>query len=378
MPAQSKSIYKTAAPSLSSGLLLFFLLGGTQALYGPTLQTIGAAFGQSVQSAALLLSVHGLGTLLAALALGVRPFLLGRQRIGVALSILTVGTLLLGFAPFWMVALLGALLIGVGFGILAVRINTIFAAQGSSKSNLINTVFGVGAVLSPLLTQLPHTQGKVVFLLMALLGALLHPLAYRMHDAQPEPAAGQQQTHPSGKLWILFLVLMVVGGGIEASTSLLASHLVAMGQSAAQAATATSLFFLTFTLSRLAAVWISARVSPSSLVAGALTLTLVLLVLACLLPSAWWLLVLCGGGVAVFFPNVFSWLIHTVPGAQHRSGAVMAAALTAGMVFPLVVSQVVAATGGTSLPYVLIVLTALTLMVVLFLRRQVKNATPEP
>lgn len=365
-----------STPEALIGALAFVAMGGVQALYGPSLPGFSHLFGVPISTAGLIISAHGLGTL--AGVLGTVPLAghpLARYRTGSAVTLLAVGALAVGLTTAWPVALLGALIVGVGYGTLTVGLNSLFAVgfgkRGAAMVNLLNALFGIGAVLAPLLVGRASGNVGWPFLVVALGAGLLAPFAFSLDDRVPEPppahqAPGDRRTG----LLAGFLVLLALGVGIEASSSgWNATYLVALGQTPAAAAGFASLFYLVFTAARLAAVPLSLRLPSSTLVGGALALAAVLLLLARVPALAPSVLVTLGGAVALLFPNTFTWLARTLPGARGATAWVIAGALLGGALFPALVGQAVAAFGERVLPNAMLALTVLALILAVWLRR---------
>src|SRR5690606_4582272 len=69
-----------------------------------------------------------------------------------------LGSACLAMAPVWVVVLAAATIVGLGYGMLVVLLNLGFSRsfghQGVSALNLLNAVFGVGAVAGPALLAL--------------------------------------------------------------------------------------------------------------------------------------------------------------------------------------------------------------------------------
>lgn len=356
-----------STPEALVGALAFVLMGGVQALYGPSLPGLSQLFGVPISTAGLVISAHGLGTL--AGVLGTVPLArhpLARYRTGVAVALLAVGALTVGLTTAWPVALLGALTAGLN-SLFAVG----FGKRGAAMVNLLNALFGIGAILGPLLIGRASGHSGWPFLVVALGAGLLAPFAFSLDDRVPEPAAAQQA--PGDRrtgLLVGFLVLLALGVGIEASSSgWNATYLVALGQTPAAAAGFASLFYLVFTVARLAAVPLSLRLPSSTLVGAALLLAAVLLLLAQVPAAAPYVLVTLGGAVALLFPNTFTWLARTLPGTRGGTALVIAGALLGGALFPALVGRAVAAFEERVLPVAMLALTVPALILAVWLRR---------
>ncbi|AFZ69451.1 MFS transporter [Deinococcus peraridilitoris] len=362
------------------GALAFVLMGGVQALYGPSLPGFSQHFGLPVSTVGLVISAHGLGALagvLGTIPLTAHPA--GRYRTGAAVVLLAVGALTLALTTVWPVALLGALTVGMGYGVLTVGLNSLFAVSFGQRSaamvNLLNAVFGMGAILGPLLVGRAGGNVSGPFFIVALGAGLLAPFAFSLDDRLPVPAARQEASIDQGRsLLVGFLVLLALGVGLEASSSgWNATYLVALGHTPATAASFTSLFYLAFTAARLAAVPLSLRLSSSTLVTASLTLAAVLLLLAQMPALAPYMLAMLGGSVALLFPNTFTWLARTLPAARGGTALMVAGALLGGALFPALIGQAVAAFGERVLPNAMLALTVLALILAVWLLRMSRD-----
>ena len=364
------------APAAGIGALAFVLMGGLQALYGPSLPGFSQHFGLPVSTAGLIISAHGLGALTG--VLGTVPLSrhrLARYRTGIAVALLAAGALTLGLTPVWAVALLGALIIGMGYGVLTVGLNSLFAVGFGKRSaamvNLLNAVFGIGAILGPLLVGRGSGTVSWPFLVIGFGAGLLTPFAFFVDDRLPVPTAPQQASNGQRKsLLVGFLVLLAVTAGLEASGSgWSATYLVALGNTPEAAAKFASLFYLIFTAARLAGVPLSLRLSSFTLVAASLALAAILLLLAQVPAIAPYVLATLGGSVALLFPNIFTWLARTLPGTRGGTALMVAGALLGGAVFPALIGQAVGAFGERVLPNAMLALPILALILALWLRK---------
>ena len=311
----STEVSKKAVPHSAAviGGMTFVLMGGLQALYGPSLPGFSQHFGLPVSTVGLVISAHGLGALTG--VLGTVPLsghLLARYRTGIAVVLLAAGALTVGLTSMWQVALLGALIIGMGYGVLTVGLNSLFAVGFGKRSaamvNLLNAVFGIGAILGPLLVGRGSGTVSWPFLMIGFAAVVLAPFAFSVDDRLPLPTVTQQAPNGQrGGLLMGFLVLLAVSAGLEASSSWNATYLVALGNTPETAAKFASLFYLMFTAVRLIGVPLSLRLSSFTLVAASLVLAALLLLLAQVSAIAPDVLAMLGGSVALLFPNTFTW-----------------------------------------------------------------------
>ena len=361
-----------------TGLLSFILIGGSQALYGPSLPSFTLRFGLEIGTVGIAISVHNAGAVLGILsAIPITHYpALARRRVGVSMVFLTFGALLVGYSPYWLLTIGGIFLIGLAYGSLAIGINSLFAVGFGSRSpsmvNLLNAVFGIGAILSPLMFLLFPTRPQITFLVLAAVGGLIIPLAFKLDDRVPaQPVARDKAQNRT--LLFAFVVLLGLGGGIEASTvGYAATYLIATGTSIETAATITSLLFLTFTLARLAAIPLSIRFSSAQIVMGCISVTAVLLLASHSAALAPITITLLGASLGVFFPNGFNW-ISDVFGASNSTTLIFAGGLSGGVVVPFIIARMTASFGERTIFSIILVVSLLALLTGFFLLSLLKS-----
>ncbi|MEM7738967.1 MAG: MFS transporter [Deinococcota bacterium] len=366
---------QTTLTSLAS----FILIGGAQALYGPSLAGFTTAFELSRGSAGFIVSIHNAGALVGVLsALPLERHPLARWRVGIALSLLTLGALGVGLAYTWGLTLVGAFTIGLAYGALTIGINSLFAAGYGKRSpamvNLLNAIFGIGAIASPLLIVLFAERPQASFIVLAAVSACLIPLAFMMDDRlTPTSQTSTTQSHP---LLVVFISLLALGVGVEVSTiGYAATYLMFTGSSLTEAATITSLFFVVYTVSRLVAVPLSLRVSAAQLMLASLVLTALLQVLAMYPPFAPVSIALLGASIALFFPNSFTWLSRELGASGKDTVFVVAGALIGGTIVPAIMARVIATFGEGYIVVSLLVVTVVTLGLGVFLLARADSST---
>ena len=362
-----------------TGLFSFTLMGGAQALYGPSLAGFTTAFALSRGSAGLIVSAHMAGALLGVLsAIPLERHPLARWRVGIAVSLLTLGALLAGLAYSWALTLVGAFTIGLAYGALTIGINSLFAVGYGERSpamvNLVNAIFGIGAMLSPLLIVLFVERPQASFMVLAAVSACLIPFAFMMDDRLTNTT--QPTEARSNPLLIAFIGFLALGVGVEVSTiGYAATYLIFTGLSLTDAATVTSLFFVAYTVSRLVAVPLSLKVSAAQLMMASLVLTVLLLLLAMVPPFAPVSIALLGASLALFFPNSFTWLSRELGVSGKGTVFVVAGALIGGTVVPAVLARIIASFGEGYIVMSLLSVTVVTLVLGVFLLARATRST---
>ncbi len=358
----------------ATGLLSFVLVGASQAMYGPALPGFTQAFHLPPGAAGLLVSVHSAGAILGVLsAVPLARLAVARWRVGVSFALLGLGALLIGTGLSWGLTLLGGLVIGMAFGALVGSINGLYAVGYGRRSpamvNLLNAVFGVGAILSPLLFLLDFDQQSTPFFILAGFAAVLVPLGLLMDDRLPVVKVADGRPRRKRTVLLAFMALLGLGVAVEASTiGYAATYLIATGVSANTATTATSLFFLMFTLGRLVIIPISLRIRSVQIVFGSLLLTAVLLLAANVVSIAPVIVVLLGAPIAVYFPNCFNWANERLGAGGGDTPFMMSGSLLGGTVGPIIVAQIVPLVGERAIMGIIGAISVLALLMALWIK----------
>jgi fucose permease len=360
----------------------FVLIGAIQALYGPAISAFRADFGISLPMAGLALGTQFLGGVA-----GVLWYV--RSRRAVRTPTLLAGSLLAlaggsaGFAlaPDWPLALAAAFLAGLGFGGIDYGFNDLFARafdrRGSAMLNILNAHFGVGAIAGPFLVALLGPgRYPVIFLGLAAASLLLLAGVRGIHPGPIAPSGGvtAKPVRRAGLL-IAFIVLYMFNVGVEAGVGgWEPTHLEALGQTAATAASATSVYWLMLTVGRFLVVPLTLRWSDRAIVTGSCLGMAVCLALAAVPAFAPFAYAGVGLFIAPVFPTGLPWLHRTVPGAQRAGAYVIAASMIGGVAFPPVLGVGIAQTGTRSVPVLLFALNALCLATVWWIIRAERQA----
>ena len=364
---------------LAVGFLSFIVLGAVQAMYGPAFPHFQDRYGISASTVGLIMSLHFVGSFTTILLSGFLLERVGYARIfTVSASLVTVGCLGLALSPAWLLTLSSALLIGLGYGGFAGCMNILFSqrfgARGATALNLLNGMFGVGAVLGPWLIKVFLPAGLTwPFLIITVLSLMVVLLAFRLRlppvdevsDATPAPAGG---TGGVPALLALFLVMYFLYVGSEMGAGgWLATHLTPRFGEAAAAAF-TSWFWAAFTLGRFLAVPLTLVLKPSRLVMSAgvgAVLAFGLCHVPALAPFGY---ILAGLFLAPMFPTGLAWLRQVMPQRAVKASTLMiASASMGGVVFPPLVGVVVDLTSYVSIPTTLMVFSLSCVIVALLL-----------
>ena len=302
---------------LATGFISFILIGATQAIYGPAFPAFQARFSLSPATVGLLVSFHFIGSFAAILASGVLISRFGYKSVLTTASfILCAATAALALSPSWMLALMFALCIGLGFGLFDAGMNMLFTRVFKPNSapalNLLNAMFGLGAVLGPLLIALFLPNVLYPFLILAGLSLVVFGFCQTLPNVDSEPQVTRQVQIP----WFRFLgfvaiYLLYVASEVGAA-SWEATHLGPYyGEQ--KAALFTSFYWAALTLGRFVASPISAILRPATLVLVSVGLAFVAALFAHDVRLAPYAYAAIGFAFAPIFPTGLAWLQQVFP-----------------------------------------------------------------
>lgn len=367
--------------TLMSGLGVFVLVGGGQALFGVALPRFSERFDLLSSQSGIILSAFWTGALC-----GVLLFMfvshggLQRYRIAAGVACLSLGAGLIASSLSWSVLLSGAVVFGLGYGLLTVGLNGLFAVSGGERSgvliNMLNAFFGVGAIIAPIGFVLAQNDPFRAFSLISLVSAVLLPLSFFIDDRVHPRDSGPSRAIPLVRQYSWFLLLMGLAVGIEVSAvGWGATFFVSQGMSGEEAGVYTSLFYVFFTLSRLGAIALATRFDSQSLVIGGLAVALFLFAVAALAPAlSPYGYALAGGAIALAFPNVFSWLSPALKAAPQVSGLLVCAGMIGGIFSPIIIGEVIALTGTLTVFWMLSALAFVSTGIAIVLAQRVNVA----
>jgi FHS family glucose/mannose:H+ symporter-like MFS transporter len=349
-----------------AGALSFILIGFLPALFGVSLPYYSRAFSLTEAQAGVLISFYGAGALTAVFAGVLRLPGLTWQT---ALAAIGLGAGLIAVELAWPLVLAGVAAQGVGLGLLTVIVNRRFLAEfgtrGPGMVGLVNAIFGIGAILSPILFVAAGGQPGPVFVGVIVLAVVLLPLVpgatgRARADAEAGPAARQG---PDMRAFPILLFLMVAVMFEVAAIGLGPSALIAAGVPELTAAGLASAFFAAYLVTRSGLYWLTRVMAPAWLfLAGVVATAGAALLAALVSPSVGFILL--GASVSVLFPTCFVWASRQV-GSDARSASVIVAAAQIGATFgPLALGLVLARVGmGAVFPMIAGVALALAIAV---------------
>lgn len=322
-------------------------------MYGPAFPYIQGHFGVGASTVGLIASAHFLGSACAPLLVS---GLLGRFSVRwvtvAALLCLLLGVVTVALAPSWELALLGASLGGLGGGGTGAAINSTYAALGNRAINLVNAVFGIGSILSPLAVVWLAPHGLAwPFALVAVLG-LLTLVVVRVWGVPPLPRQATQRTL-TGSVGLLAAFALLLGSYVSLEVGFGAwagAHLAALGWK--DAGLIVSAYWAGLTLSRIGAgVW-GGHWEARRVVQTALLLAVLCAGLAWVWPTAAPVAYsLAGLALGPVFATTLVWMTRHF--APERLPLVLSAGSVGGMVSPVLLGWAAPAFGKGGIPALL-------------------------
>lgn len=365
----------------------FVVIGALQALYGPATSAFRADFDVALPVAGLALSAHFVGGVIGVLGYARARARAVRARSLLAWSLVAMCAGAAGFAlaPTWPFALVAAFLAGLGFGGVDFGLNDLFAQaferRGPAMLNILNAHFGIGAVAGPfLVAMVGPARYPAIFLAFAAVSLLLLFGLRGIREGRPAASDSPASAGATAGISLRFLLpafiaMYVLNVGVEAGVGgWEPTHLEALGQTAAGAAAATSVYWLMLTVGRFLVVPLTLRWSDRSIVIGSCVGMAVCLGLAAV-PG---LTAIAYAGVGLFigpvFPTGLPWLRRAVPQAQRAGAYVIAASMIGGVAFPPILGIGIERSGAGSLPLALFGLNALCLAAICWIVRAERRA----
>ncbi|WP_235514203.1 sugar MFS transporter [Deinococcus sp. Leaf326] len=350
---------RLSVPLLATGAAAFFMMGVLQASYGPAFPYLQERYGVDTAGVGLIASAHFLGSALAPPLAGFALARVSVRRVVVASAVVLIaGMFVLMAAPVWAVAVAGALVGGLGLGGVSAALNSAYASVGTRAVNLVNAVFGVGSILSPLLVVMLAPRNLALpFLVVAALCGLTLLMARRFGvPALRPPALPQATGGRSGVQAALFAGVIACYVGLEVGFGAWAGrHLDSLNY--AHAALFVSGYWGGLTLGRVLAGLFGARVRPGVLVLVSAALAAVCALMAATVPAlAGAAYVLAGLSLGPVFGSTLAWMTQSLP--ARFIPFLLVAGSVGGIVAPALMGTLSARAGLGSVPVTLLVMAA--------------------
>ncbi|WP_281244388.1 MFS transporter [Amycolatopsis xylanica] len=360
------------------------VMGLVTALLGAAAPFTAERFGIGVAASGLPVSVYSAGSMVTVLVCGIA----GKRvhpvhAITGSLLAFAVGTAGLGVAPVWPLFLAAAGVAGAGFGGLVLFLNTAFSSGFGKHDvlvlNLLNAVYGIGAILGPLAASTAKTSGLgIVFAAAAVacVPALVARGSGRLIESRQATESAPIRTYLP--VIIGFSAVFFFYAGIESATGAWEStFLVAAGHPEAQAAAYTALFWAGLAIGRVVIPLAGRRLSPRLLITSCVALSMCGLgvtMLPGLGPAGF---ALTGFAIGPIFPTAFVWMAQAMPTSHTISSILLTAAMAGNATFPALVGLGVSGLSPLAIPVMIIVI-GLIVLCAIQLTQRVSGARPRP
>jgi fucose permease len=349
--------FSSAALAGSTGA--FILAGAVASIFGPLLVTFSHHFSVSLARAGWVLTVFSFGDLV-----GVVLAWRGVERLrgGVVLAghlaLIAVGALFIALAHSFAVLLASTLAIGLGFGGVDFSLNTLLTrtrVEGRARRlTVVNSGFGVGAVLGPLLVvalRPTHYRTLVVVLMVAALA--LAPLT-RGITASPLAhvrAAAPGRRGDRRRILVTFVVAYVLYIAVETSaTGWMAAQVHHAGHSLSVGSLVTAGFWAGVALGRGAGGAWDRRLGDVRTVLVGLGAGIALALVALIPDAALAAYPLMGLALAAVFPMGLNWYTRLVPGDSDGVALIIVFMFAGGVLGPGLESLIVSLSSAALVP----------------------------
>jgi fucose permease len=212
-----------------------------------------------------------------------------------------------------------------------------FQTSGASLLNLLNAIFGLGAILSPVLFVWLGRSVPFVYSALAMAALVLIFLSRGLDDRVPAAIPDRAFIPEPGNVhWSVFVALLLIAIAIGVEACLVwwgPTLLVSNGLSEHAAALHLSAFFFAFVIMRFVGIAIAQIWSPMSVLQFVLPALTAFLVVAQLSPDHSRVMYVCCGALsAALFPNLFvlytEQLILSVPSTPMILGSAIIGSIT--------------------------------------------------
>jgi len=359
----------------------FICLGLASAAIGPTLPGLAKNTNSSLNAISYLFASSSFGYFLGAL-LGGRLYdrLPGNRLIAGMLILMACSLSLVPLIPIlWLLVIIMGLL-GIGEGALDAGGNTLLTRTHPTNlgpyMNGLHFFFGVGTSITPIIiaqTALSSGELRWAFWIMAL---LFIPVIVWLFF-QPSPPIHMETRHETTSsssnrtlIWtIAALFFLYVGAEVAFGNWIYTYTIKLQLSSITQAAYLNSLFWGAFTIGRLVAIPIAARVKSQTIIWVDLTGSFICMSAILFFPSSVNVLWAAAAGTGIFFASIFPTAMVMAEEHMALTGRVTSYFLVGsslgGMVVPWLVGQLFEPVGAWVMPVIVLACVALCLAVCL-------------
>ena len=300
----------------------------------------------------------------------------------------SVGVLFIALASTYVYAVIGAVLIGSATGMTDASMNIMVVWARAGKSgpalNAMHLLFGVGALLAPLIVDraISFTDHlwpvSIVVGFFALISVVI--LGRRESPFEPEHAPDFHRPELPTKVvaHVAIFFLLYVGGEVGFS-GWIHTYAEDQGMSGSNPAFVTALFWASFALARLVAIPLSKILKPLTIVGWACALSLVGLIIMIVGDTSTFS-IWCGAALFGFasgpqYPTMIAMVDEKLSLSAQATAWIVGAAAIGGLIVPVSIGALIDTVGSTSMPIVVLGVCGLGLAWVFVVARSINRAS---
>jgi len=347
---------------------IFASLGLTSGGWGPVLPWLADKHSLEIGTVGITLFVLNAGALSGILLtqyLVKHKTILWFIRIGIITFAFGFTGIVLG--PQFSYVLIAAFFAGFGFGVLDVGLIQAITRsdnRSSVKINFANAVFGIGAILGPLLVAVLTAQYLPGIMISTVIIAALALLLLSGLNWKIEVHSKQEQVVRDKPMLTIFVIGIAFYVGLEVSAgSWLPTLMQERTGSLETGAITGALFYLMFTIGRIVATPLSHKLSAETLLLGSVSLAFPVVLIAIFFDEiSPFAIAAMGLLIGPVFAAASDWIAVRTPGDPLATTLLMLAAMSGALVLPPAAGFILQSQGASVLPIILapILLVSLT------------------
>jgi len=300
----------------------------------------------------------------------------------------SVGVLFIALASTYVYAVIGAVLIGSATGMTDASMNIMVVWARAGKSgpalNAMHLLFGVGALLAPLIVDRAISltdhlwPASIVVGFFALMSVVI--LGRRESPFEPEHAPDFHRPQLPTKVvaHVAIFFLLYVGGEVGFS-GWIHTYAEDQGMSGSNPAFVTAIFWASFALARLVAIPLSKIFKPLTIVGWACALSLVGLIIMIAgdasTSAIWFGTALFGFASGPQYPTMIAMVDEKLSLSAQATAWIVGAAAIGGLIVPVSIGALIDTVGSTSMPIVVLGVCGLGLAWVFVVARSINRAS---
>ena len=364
-------------------------MGVALSLLGPSVSYLEDRLNVSTGVIGILFALVAIGNFVGAL-LGGRWITrwTGHQVLHVGIVSFAVGTVLLAISEKFIVACLAVALIGAATGMADTAMNTMVVWARSGRSgpalNALHLMFGVGALFAPLIVDRSLAWTDSLWLAVVVVTALAITAACIVgrREAPHHPVHSADVIRPQlprRTVLVVSVFFMLYIGGEVGFGGWIFTYAEEIGMVGSLPALVTAAFWGAFCLGRLVAIPVSGRVRPLLVVFSACALSVVALVVMILgtgnLWSVWLGAALFGFAAGPQYPTMLAMVDDKLALSASATSWIVGAAAVGGLIVPTSIGPLIDSRGSDSMPVVVLIVCALSLLWVVVVQRSINHAS---